>query len=171
MTARDRPTAAQRVASAFYSAALSMIEQGSDPAALIAGLVRAAFDLATRQGQRAKSSTARLMNSAATELQPDSNRTQRGHSTMTDQPELHMTFPLAPAVQAELAERIQAAIDRAEAAVIGCHDLGTGFCLVAHCSDRGPFMWECKGPLTEDQARRWIDSIDSDLKSPARVLM
>lgn len=62
---------AQRAAAAFYSAAGRLIADGSDPAALIAGLIRAALDLAKHYGHAARIKTAALMRSAAVELEKD----------------------------------------------------------------------------------------------------
>ncbi len=62
---------AQRAAAAFYSAAGRLIADGSDPAALIAGLIRAALDLARRYGSNARTKTAAAMRSAAVELERD----------------------------------------------------------------------------------------------------
>ena len=60
---------AQSAARAFYAAAGRLIAEGSEPAALIAGLIRAVVDLSKRYGTTARSKTAGLMRSAASELE------------------------------------------------------------------------------------------------------
>jgi len=88
----------------------------------------------------------------------------------TSKAETHtMGWPLRYAVMKELAAKIQAAMDGGRAEVIGVHDSVTGFALIAHCTDRGPALWECKGPLNERQARAWIKGIEADLKTDVAV--
>ena len=91
-------------------------------------------------------------------------------SATSKAPETHtMGWPLSYPVLQELANKIQAAINEGRAEVIGVHDSVTGFALIAHCTDRGPALWECKGPLNERQARAWIKGIEADLKTDVAV--
>jgi hypothetical protein len=60
---------AQRNAAAFHAAAARLIADGSDPAALVAGMIRAVLDLAKRHGSKFRTKTATLMRSSADELE------------------------------------------------------------------------------------------------------
>ena len=91
-------------------------------------------------------------------------------SATTKEPETHvMGWPLSYGLLQELANRIQAAMDDQRAEVLGVHDPETGFALIAHCTDQGPALWECKGPLNDRQARAWIQGIEDDLKADVAV--
>jgi len=89
--------------------------------------------------------------------------------TANEKEQITMGWPLSYPVLQELANKIQAAMDEGRAEVIGVHDSVTGFALIAHCTDRGPALWECKGPLNERQARAWIKGIEADLKTDVAV--
>ena len=85
-------------------------------------------------------------------------------------PETHvMGWPLSYPVLKELADKVQAAFDEGRAEIIGVHDRVTGFALIVHCTDRGPALWECSGPLNERQANAWIKGIEEDLKSDVAI--
>ena len=86
-----------------------------------------------------------------------------------EQEQITMGWPLSYPVLQELANKIQAAIDEGRAEVIGVHDRVTRFALIAHCTDRGPVLWECSGPLNDRQANAWIRGIQKDLKSDVAV--
>jgi len=81
-----------------------------------------------------------------------------------------MTFPQSPKVQAQLAEGIQDAVKKRQSLIVASWCPETGFIVACHIAEGRPCYWESAGPITEQQADQFAESL-KDSNARCRVLM
>ncbi|NEZ03776.1 hypothetical protein G4Y73_06385 [Wenzhouxiangella sp. XN201] len=86
------------------------------------------------------------------------------------EPEICMTFPQSPGVQAQLAEGIKEAIEKEQSIIVAAWCPETGFIVACHVAEGRPCYWESAGPITERQADQFAESL-KDSNARCRVLM